>query len=84
VANVLWLLSKLDLRNLADILLVAAVIYGVLWLLRGTQAVQLLRGVILLALIVASVGSIAGLTAFNWLMSSAGWNGWGERAAWGA
>jgi diadenylate cyclase len=70
LANVVWLLTKLDLRNLADILLVAAVIYGALWLLRGTQAVQLLRGVILLALIIASIGSIAGLTAFNWLISS--------------
>jgi len=70
VANVLWLLSKLDMRNLLDILLVAGVIYGLLWLLRGTQAVQLLRGVILLALVIASIGSIAGLTAFNWLLSN--------------
>lgn len=70
MANVLWLLSKLDLRNLLDILLVAAVIYGLLSLLRGTQAVQLLRGALLLALAIASFGSIAGLTAFNWLMSN--------------
>ena len=59
MANILWVLSKLDLRNLIDILLVAAVIYGVLLLVRGTQAVQLLRGVILIALVVAIVGSIA-------------------------
>ena len=70
MANVLWVLSKLDMRSLLDILLVAAVIYGLLWLLRGTQAVQLLRGVILLALVIASIGSIAGLTAFNWLMTN--------------
>ncbi|MHB1355312.1 MAG: diadenylate cyclase CdaA [Anaerolineae bacterium] len=72
MANILWVLSKLDLRNLVDILLVAAVIYGVLLLVRGTQAVQLLRGVILIALVVAIVGSIAGLTAFSWLLQSAG------------
>lgn len=72
MANILWVLSKLDLRNLIDILLVAAVIYGVLLLVRGTQAVQLLRGVILIALVVAIVGSIAGLTAFSWLLQSAG------------
>lgn len=72
MANILWVLSKLDLRNLIDILLVASVIYGVLLLLRGTQAVQLLRGVILIALVVAIIGSIAGLTAFNWLLRSAG------------
>lgn len=72
MANVLWILSKLDLLNLVDILLVAAVIYLVLLLVRGTQAVQLLRGVILLALFVALIGSLAGLTAFNWLMRSSG------------
>jgi len=72
LANILWILTKLDLRSLIDILLVALVIYGVLSLVRGTQAVQLLRGVILLALIVALFGSFAGLTAFNWLMRSTG------------
>jgi diadenylate cyclase len=72
VANLLWILSKLDLRNVVDILLVAAVIYGILILVRGTQAVQLLRGVILLALAIALMGSIAGLTAFNWLLKSGG------------
>jgi len=72
VANVLWILSKLDPLNVVDILLVAAVIYLVLLLVRGTQAVQLLRGVILLTLFVALLGSLAGLTAFNWLIRSSG------------
>lgn len=70
--NVFWILSKIDERNLIDILLVAGIIYGVLLLVRGTQAVQLLRGVILLALVVSLVGSLAQLTAFNWLLNSAG------------
>jgi diadenylate cyclase len=72
VANILWIISQIDLVNLVDILLVAAVIYAVLLLVRGTQAVQLLRGVILLALFVALVGSLAGLAAFNWLVRSSG------------
>lgn len=72
MANILWILSRISALDLIDILLVAAVIYALLLLLRGTQAVQLLRGVILLALVIAVVGSIAGLTAFNWLMRSAG------------
>jgi diadenylate cyclase len=72
VANVLWLLSKLDIRNLIDIFIVAGIIYGVLVMVQGTQAVQLLRGVILLALAVSLFGSIADLTAFNWLLRSAG------------
>ncbi len=72
MANVYWVLSRLDLLDVVDILLVAVVIYAVLLLVRGTQAVQLLRGVILLALFVALIGSLAGLTAFNWLMRSTG------------
>ncbi len=72
MANVLWLLSKLDARNLIDILLVAGIFYGILVMLQGTQAVQLLRGIILLALAVSLFGSIADLTAFNWLLRSTG------------
>jgi len=70
VANVFWILSKVDLRNLVDILLVAGVIYVALLMVRGTQAVQLLRGVILFALVVAFIANLSGLTAFNWLLKS--------------
>ena len=72
MANVFWILSKLNLRNLIDILLVSGIIYGALLMVRGTQAVQLLRGVILLALVASLFGSIAELTAFNWLLKSSG------------
>lgn len=72
MANILWILSKLDLLNIVDILLVAGIIYLILLLVRGTQAVQLLRGVILLVLFVALIGNLAGLTALNWLIRSTG------------
>jgi len=72
VRNVLWIIGKLDLLNIVDILLVATVIYVALMMVRGTQAVQLLRGVILLALMVAFIASLSGLTAFNWLLKSSG------------
>jgi diadenylate cyclase len=72
VANVFWIISKIDLRNVIDILLVAGIIYALLWMVRGTQAVQLLRGVILLALIVSLFGVIAKLTAFTWLLENSG------------
>ena len=87
MANVIWILSKLDLRNLIDILLVAGVVYAVLWVIRGTQAVQVLRGVILLALVVAFIGSFAGLTAFGgrwtfWGVLVASRYGPGARCSW--
>ena len=69
--TVLWVLSKIDLTAILDILLVAGLIYGVLLMVRGTQAVQLLRGVILLALVMALLGSILDLTAFKWILDRA-------------
>jgi len=72
VADIYWILSKIDYLAIADILLVAIIIYGVLLMVWGTQAVQLLRGVILLALIISLIGSLVPLNAFNWLVASSG------------
>src|SRR5690606_9801483 len=52
-----------------DILLVTAVIYSAFLLIRGTRAVQVLRGFVGLALIVLLLSSIPGLTAFRQLVS---------------
>ncbi|NLV74266.1 MAG: TIGR00159 family protein [Chloroflexi bacterium] len=72
MTDIIWVLSKLEWANLVDILLVAVVIYLVLQLVRGTQAVQLIRGAILVALALTIIGSIARLTAFSWLLRNAG------------
>lgn len=52
-----------------DILLVTAVIFSGFLLIRGTRAVQVLRGFVGLALIVLLLSSIPGLTAFRQLVS---------------
>lgn len=54
------------LSSLVDILLVALIFYGVLRMFQGTQAVSLLRGI----LVVVFVATLAAsrLTAFNWLV----------------
>lgn len=62
-------LSQFDLTSVLDILLVTVVIYSVLILIQGTRAVQVLRGFIGLALIVALLSSIVDLPAFSWLVS---------------
>ena len=72
MADIYWIISKIDYLAIADILLVAAIIYGVLLMVWGTQAVQLLRGVILLALMISLIGSLVPLKAFNWLVASSG------------
>lgn len=62
-------LEQFSLNSALDILLVTAVIYSILVLIRGTRAVQVLRGFIGLALIVAVLSSLVELPAFSWLVS---------------
>lgn len=66
----LYLDRLLDLTNILDILLVTAVIYTVLLLIRGTRAVQVLRGLIVLALLVFLLSSTVDLPAFSWLVNN--------------
>ena len=62
-------LSRLqDWRNLLDIGLVAGIFFVVLRLFRGTQAVQLIRGILVISLIIAIIAQTPQLTAFNWLV----------------
>ena len=68
MADILSVLSRLNWISLIDILLVAAIFYGLLVLVQGTQAVQLLRGVILVVVVTVVLVSIFPLTAFRWLV----------------
>lgn len=66
----LWLISKLTPLAIFDILLVTLIIYGLLMLIRGTQADQLVRGVLIVILTSAAVGYFFNLTMFNWLLQA--------------
>lgn len=69
MTEILASLSRLqDWRNILDIGLVAVIFYGVLRLFRGTQAVQLVRGILVISLIIAVIAQTPQLTAFNWLL----------------
>jgi diadenylate cyclase len=70
VQQALWLLSKLTPLAVFDVLLVTLIIYGLLMLIRGTQADQVVRGVLILLVTAAVVGSFLKLTIFNWLLQS--------------
>ena len=59
---------QLDWLTVADIGLVTAVIYGTLLLIRGTRAVQVLRGFTVVALIIFAVSNLIDLPAFKWLV----------------
>lgn len=65
-----FLFSRLNWLSVIDILLVTLVIYGLLVLVRGTQAVVLLRGIIFLVIIIALLTTFLPLRAFSWLLRS--------------
>lgn len=56
--------------DIVDILLVTAFIYAVLYLVKGTQAVQLLRGIVVLAILFFFLAQFLRLTAFRWLIAN--------------
>lgn len=69
MVDILASLNRLrDLHNLLDLALVSLVFFVLLRFFRGTQAVQLLRGILLLALVTAVISRLTDLTAFNWLL----------------
>lgn len=65
-----WLdiMQKFNILDAIDILIVAYVIYRVLLLFRGTRAVQLLKGVIVI-LLATGLSNLFHLTALNWLLN---------------
>lgn len=65
-----YYLDRFDETSVIDILLVTLVILSVLLVIRGTRAVQLLRGLIILAAPVALLTAFVDLPAFNWLLGS--------------
>lgn len=67
--NFAWdrLITLHNFMNLIDILVVWFVIYELIMLLRGTKAVQLFRGIIVIILIKA-VSVLLGLSTVSWIM----------------
>lgn len=63
--------TDLDLRSAIDILVVAAIAYGLLSLIQGTTGVALLRGVIVVLLAGSLVSGLLGLAVLGWLLKSA-------------
>jgi len=68
--QLIWTLQSLDLVSVIDILLIAFLLFGVSFFFRGTQAVPLLRGTILVVTVIVFLSTIPNLVAFRWLSSS--------------
>lgn len=68
--EILWAIQNLprNWQNVLDILLVAAVFFLVLQLVRGTRAASLLRGIGIVLFLVWSLSFLLNLQAFSWLL----------------
>src|SRR4051812_16518252 len=62
--------TNFNTTALLDILMVAAIFFGTSMLLRGTQAVPLVRGILILLVIVGIATSVFPLVAFRWLLGN--------------
>jgi diadenylate cyclase len=70
LSNLLFVFQRLDWLSVLDILLVALIFFSLLYALRDTQAMALLRGIIFLIVALALLTSLADLPAFSWLITS--------------
>jgi len=65
-----FLLQRVDWRTALDLALVTMVFFGMLLLVRDTQAMVLLRGVILVAIALSLLTTLINLPAFSWLVKT--------------
>ncbi|MRR32059.1 TIGR00159 family protein, partial [bacterium] len=71
ISNLLFVFERLNWLSVLDILLVAGIFFLLLYSVRDTQAMSLLRGLIFLFVLFTLLTSLVALPAFSWLVSSA-------------
>jgi diadenylate cyclase len=71
IDNLVFVLGRLNWLSLVDLILVTLIFFAILLLLRETQAMVLLRGVLLLVVLVGLLTSFELLPAFSWLVQTA-------------
>jgi len=68
--NILFIFQRLNWLSVLDILLVTLIFFVILYSLRDTQAMVLLRGVIFLVVALVLLTTLVELPAFSWLIQS--------------
>lgn len=68
LAEILSALGHFSFSSALDILIVTIIFYGILMLVRGTRADQVLRGVILLFIFFSIMAAVFHLTMVDWLL----------------
>lgn len=68
--DLLFIFQRVNWLSVVDILLVTLIFFILLYMLRDTQALVLLRGVLFLVILLALLTSLVELPAFSWLIQS--------------
>lgn len=68
--NILFVFQRLDWLSVLDILLVTLIFFALLYFLRDTQAMVLLRGMIFIIVALVLLTTLVELPAFSWLIRS--------------
>ena len=66
--NLLFIFQRLNWLSVIDILMVTSIFFSLMYWLRDTQAMVLLRGVILIVVALILLTSLVDLPAFSWLV----------------
>jgi diadenylate cyclase len=70
LSEISFFFQRFDLTSAIDVVLVTLVVFFLLRLVRGTQAVVLLRGIVVLVITIALLTSLLNLPAFTWLLEN--------------
>ena len=70
-SDITFFLNRLDWLSVVDLLLVMGIFFLLFSLVRGTQAVVLMRGMVLLIIAIALLTAWLRLPAFSWLLRAA-------------
>ncbi len=68
--DIFFLFQRIGWADFLDIILVTIIFYGLLMLLRDTEAMVLLRGVFFIIIFLSLLTSLVNLPAFSWLIST--------------
>ncbi|HOT53467.1 MAG TPA: hypothetical protein PLH68_05580, partial [Anaerolineaceae bacterium] len=70
INNFLFILERFDWTSVIDIALVTIFFAFLLYMLRDTEALTLLRGVFLVVILITLMTSLVNLPAFSWLVNT--------------
>ena len=70
LSDILFFFERLNWLSVVDILLVTLIFFALLYILRDTQAMALLRGILFLMVFIVFLTSLLNLPAFTWLINT--------------